>query len=122
MGIAQYEKIQSDERKFKRLSGRVDLRTTNFCKNTGHAADILGIKRLYIESARYELLHPQKWMKQAKRNNANTEAIPCIFFSRSPKPWYAIPPAIDFLQVYKEDNGEKITKPTGIDINFGNSM
>lgn len=84
-------------------------RTAQYCGNTGEASDVVGLPGIHIECKHQEKLQIYDWMGQAKRDSANSNNIPAVFFRKNHCENLVVLRLEDFLKLYREweaGNGE----------------
>ena len=104
MGKANREKGKRGERmlaRFLRDQGYDCRRTTQYCGQTGDAADIVGLPGLHIECKFVERLNVREALAQAGRDS-KPGMIPVVFHKRSKEDWVVTLSAEDFMKIYRE--------------------
>ena len=104
MGKASREKGKRGElllARFLREQGYDCRRTSQYCGQTGDAADVVGLPGLHIECKFVERLNVREALEQCKRD-AKKGLIPVLFHKRSREDWLVTMRAEDFMIIYRE--------------------
>lgn len=104
MGKASRDKGKRGElllARFLREQGYDCRRTSQYCGQTGDAADVVGLPGLHIECKFVERLNVREALTQAIRD-AKTGLIPVLFHKRSREEWLVTMRAEDFMSIYRE--------------------
>ena len=87
--------------RFLREQGYDCRRTSQYCGQTGDAADVVGLPGLHIECKFVERLNIREALAQAIRD-AKAGLIPVLFHKRSREEWLVTVRAEDFMSIYRE--------------------
>ena len=104
MGKASREKGKRGElllARFLREQGYDCRRTSQYCGQTGDAADVVGLPGLHIECKFVERLNTREALDQAKKKKKKG-LIPVLFHKRSREDWLVTMRAEDFMIIYRE--------------------
>ena len=104
MGKAERDKGKRGELmlvRFLREHGYECRRTSQYCGQTGDAADVLGLPGIHIECKFVERLNIRDALAQATRD-AKPGLIPVLFHKRSREEWLVTISADKFMEIYRE--------------------
>jgi hypothetical protein len=104
MGKASRDKGKRGERMLAALlreEGYDCRRTSQYCGQTGDAADVVGLPGCHIEVKFVERLNVCEALEQAKRD-APDHLYPLLFHKRSRSPWKVTMEFDTFIQFYRE--------------------
>lgn len=87
--------------RFLRECGYEARRMSQYCGQTGDAADVIGLPGLHIECKFVERLNIREALGQAVRDTKGGE-IPVLFHKRSREEWLVTIRARDFMSIYRE--------------------
>ena len=113
MPINSREKGKRGERLLsKRLNdyGYKTRRTSQYCGNTGDAADLVNLPGIHVEVKFVEKLNLVDAVDQAVRDTKD-DKLPTVFHKKSRTDWYVTQRLDDWIQLYREweagrqDNG-----------------
>lgn len=104
MGKASRDKGKRGElmlSRFLREHGYEGRRTSQYCGQTGDAADVVGLPGVHIECKFVERLNIHQAFLQAV-HDAKAGLIPTLFHKRSHEEWLVTMRAEDFMSIYRE--------------------
>lgn len=105
MGLSQREKGKRGERELASLlrSEGYDKahRTSQYCGQTGEAADCVGLPGIHIECKRVEKLNVPDAMNKAA-TEAKQPDKPALFHRRDRQPWLVTMLFSDWIEIYRE--------------------
>ena len=106
MGKASREKGKRGERQWAlvcREHGYECRRISQYCGQSGEAADVVGLPGVHIEVKRVERLNVPEAMKQAVRDAGKFhDGAPALFHRRSREPWLVTMQLKDWMGLYQE--------------------
>lgn len=104
MGKSQRDKGKRGElllARFFREHGYEARRTSQYCGQTGDAADVIGLPGLHVECKFVERLNVRDALLQAI-HDAKPGLLPVLFHKRSREEWLVTMGAEDFMEIYRE--------------------
>lgn len=113
MGKSEREKGKRGEREWARVCrdhGYDCRRTSQYCGQTGDAADVVGIPGIHQEVKRVERLNVPEAMAQAARD-AKPGLLPIVAHRRNEWPWLVTMFAEDWFEIFREWEAGRNAKP-----------
>lgn len=110
MGKAEREKGKRGEcmiASLLRAEGYDCRRTSQYCGQTGEAADVVGLPGCHIEVKFVERLNVQEALEQVERD-APSNTIPLLFHKRSRSPWRVTMDFKSFIRFYREWHSSQV--------------
>ena len=78
-------------------------RTTQYCKNTRDASDVVGLPLIHIEAKHQERMQLYDWIAQAKRDaKAGGNNLPAVFHKKNNAEILVTMEFNDWMQMYRE--------------------
>lgn len=74
-------------------------RSSQYCGNSGDAADIVGLPGIHIEAKHQERMELYKWMEQAVRDHRDP-MLPAVFHTKNDSDILVTMRLKDFMQIY----------------------
>lgn len=77
-------------------------RTSQYCGQTGDAADVVGLPGIHVEAKHCERVSIYDWMAQAKHDAEKSGNKPAVFFRRNRSETLVTMRFDDWMELYRE--------------------